>query len=182
MERAAGRPLLDQPAVLDVAVPVRGAALAQRDRVDHAVAVEPVVAAERLVRRVRTVPVVGAVQVARDLAQHLEVVGLALEAPGGEVALQEGVQLGLTGCHADPSEPRGGGGLDGRRSGAGRVSCAIMASRTSRAGGAPGCQNPAIMSDVTPCTADQKAAVASSMGARSRPTAAMAATRRRSPS
>src|SRR5439155_26811775 len=182
IERAASRPLFDQPAALDVAVPVRGAALTQGDRMDHPVAIEPVVAAVRFIRRVRTVAVIGAVQVARDLPQHLEIVGLALQAPGGEVALQEGVQLGFAGRHAEPSEPRSDAGRERRWNGAGRVSCVIMASRTSLAAGAPGCQNPAMTREVTPCTAHQKAAVASSMGTRSRPTAAIAATRRRRPS
>jgi len=55
-----------------------------------------------------------------------------------------------------------------------------MASRTSASAGEPGFQKPAIVSEVTPCIADQKAAVASSTGGSSRPTAAIAATRRRS--
>src|SRR5205823_13126362 len=95
--RTASRPLLDQPAALDVAVPVRGAALTQGDRIDHPVAIEPVVAAVRFIRRVRTVAVIGAVQGARDLPQHLEIVAPALQAPAREVALQEPVRLGSAG-------------------------------------------------------------------------------------
>ena len=90
-EGAARRLFLPEPAAHHVAVAVGGAALVERDRVDHPVAVEPVVAAERREGGVRTAAVVGAVQLAGNLPDDGEVPGLAFRGPGREVSLQEGV-------------------------------------------------------------------------------------------
>ncbi|MFC7656384.1 hypothetical protein ACFQV8_07690 [Pseudonocardia benzenivorans] len=60
---------------------------------DHAVAVEPVVAARRVETPVRAVAQVDAVEIARDLADHLEVVGGDLVADGREDPEQVGVVL-----------------------------------------------------------------------------------------
>ena len=62
------------------------------------------------------------------------------------------------------------------------MSSASIASRTSAMAGESGFQKPAISSDVTPWTADQKAAVACSIGGPNRPAAATAVTLRRSES
>src|SRR5207237_6388999 len=91
VERAARLLLLPEPAAQHVAVPVDGVAVLERDGVDHAVAVEPVIAAERREGGIGTIAEVGAVQLARNLSRDREVPDLAFSAPGREVALEKGI-------------------------------------------------------------------------------------------
>jgi hypothetical protein len=92
-QRLARGALLFETVALHPAIAVRGAAFTQRDGVDHAVAVEPVVAAGRLVRRIGSVAVEGPVQLAWDGPDHLEIVGRSLLAPRREVPLQKWVGI-----------------------------------------------------------------------------------------
>ena len=72
----------------DVAIAISGAAVAQDEGVDHAVAVEPMVAAERLEVRVGPDAIERAVELARELAFDFEIEGVALFAPRCVVAGQ----------------------------------------------------------------------------------------------
>src|SRR5438093_582330 len=132
-EPAAGGALLLQAGAQHVAVAVVRAPIGERDGVDHAVAVEPVVAPGRLEGRVRSVAVVGAVQLPGNPAADLEVPGYALHAPGSEVALQEDVHLRFATYHGRfPFWPRG---RRARRAAAAVVSWAINPSRRSATAG-----------------------------------------------
>src|SRR5205807_9153855 len=127
-EPAARAALLLETGGEHVAVSVVRAPVAERDGVDHAVAVVPVIAPGRLERGVRPVAVVGAGEFVWDAAGHLEVLGHALHAPGGEVALQERVHLRFATCHGRfPFWPRG----RARRPAGAVVSWAINPSRRS---------------------------------------------------
>src|SRR5207245_5443459 len=128
-ESAARGALLLETGGQHVAVPVVRASVAERDGVDHAVAVEPVIAPGRLEGGVGAVTVVGAGELVWDAAGHREVLGHALHAPGGEVALQERVHLRFATCHGRfPFWPRG---RRARRPAGAVVSWAINPSRKS---------------------------------------------------
>ena len=114
---------------------------------DHPIAVEPVVAADGLVGRIWSIAVVGAIQLARDLADDLEIVGIAFHSPWGEVALQERVQIGFTGRHRTLLSRRR---LRRPRGRARRVSSTNIASRTKPITGESTSQKPATSNDVTP--------------------------------
>jgi hypothetical protein len=82
-QRRAGRDLGGQAGGAHHAVAVAGPPAAEAERVQHAVAVERVVAADRVVERVLGVAQVDAVELGRDRAlDHLEVVGVPLGALG----------------------------------------------------------------------------------------------------
>src|SRR5262249_33282284 len=152
---------------LHPAIAVRRAAVMQRDRVDHPVAVEPVIAPHRLVRGVRAVPIVRPIQLAGQLALDLQVRRLARHAPRRAVTLEEPIVVGFAG-HRDP--PRAA------RVRVGVVRCAIIASRTWCTAGSLRRTKPAITSVVTPWTAAQNAGAASCTGMRSRPASAIVCT------
>ena len=101
VERAACLLLLAEPAAQDVAVPVARAPVVERDGVDHSVAVEPVIAAERRECGIRAVSVIGAVQLARDPSDDREVARRAFGTPGREVVLEEHVRTRFSG-HGRP--------------------------------------------------------------------------------
>src|SRR6184192_976982 len=72
-DRFASPTLLEEPFAPDVAISVERATVFEPDRVNHPVAVEPVVAPRGLVGGVRSVAVVGAVQITGNLADDLEI-------------------------------------------------------------------------------------------------------------
>ncbi|MCY1013864.1 hypothetical protein OV079_51735 [Nannocystis pusilla] len=104
--RAAGRELLGEGAGRDEAVAVAGAAAGEADGVQHAVAVERVVALERRDQRVLGVAHVEAGEVVRDGAgDDVEVVGVPLVQLGPPGAAAVRVRVGLR-------EERGPGAVD----------------------------------------------------------------------
>ena len=78
-ERLARRALVREARRAHPAIAVGGPAVAQAEGVDHAVAVEPVVAAARRELRIRAVAVERSVQLARQLALDRQIEGLALD-------------------------------------------------------------------------------------------------------
>src|SRR5262245_35349300 len=99
VQRAPRVPLLTEAVAQDVAPAIVCHAVAQRDRVDHPVAVEPVVRTARLERRIGPVAQKRARELGRYPSLDLEVLADALDAPGSEVALEEGVHLRFSRTH-----------------------------------------------------------------------------------